>query len=280
MRKDYENYSDETKEHGEEEFELQSLLINELKGNNNSTKPATKRNDNRRPHHSAIQHPNCETNKEHKKSKTPWGCIITVILLLLLIAGGFVGYYYYAQNEKAKKEELMYAVLMQENYNLRDYEDFVREFPNSKYRQDVEKRLEELQDMYDEWNLIKNTPNVNALKNFCNKYNSPNCELYFLALEEIDKLDWKFAKERNTIDAYTTYINEHPEGKWVIQAESERDSLQKKEERQRLLELEKQKELESQKSDSINSTTDTVTRDKSNIGSRLNEVKELIDKWF
>ena len=267
MGKDYENYPDDIKEHSEEEIELQSLLIHELKGGNNSPRTSTRRNTER---HNPPAVPTAA--KEKKKRKTHWGCIVTVILILLLITGGAVGYYYYTQHEKAKKEKLMYDVLTEDNYNRRDYEDFIREFPDSKYRGDVEQKLEKLQEMYDDWDRVKNSQNVSALKSFCEKYPLPNSELYTLALEEIDKLDWKFAKTRNTIEAYDHYLNIHPEGGWALEAATEKAQLiQAEEERIRLEEEERLKAAaeEQRRIDSIN-----------NANSFNEKGKKLLDLFF
>jgi hypothetical protein len=261
--------------HSKEEEELQSLLIDNIR-NHHNTREHWQRGGDIEQTRDKQNAPQTSRRQTMSRKRNRVGCWIVAILLILVAIGAGVSIHYYNEKRNAEKEEKMYAVLSEDNYNQRDYEDFIREFPESKYLEDVKKRLEELEILYADWEEVKGTHNVEELKVFCNKYNAPTCEFYHNALERIDQLDWKSARKEHTIEGYDRYMREHPEGNWALEAATEKDRLQKEEEERRRQEEDSLRNIEKQDADTyINSDNDTTEVEEDSENSILREVREV-----
>lgn len=277
MKENFDNTSEDNKMISEEERNLQSLLIDNIKNRNQTTTA----NVNLSNHSGDLKKPRKRTNhnatqnsisNEQQNKRFKWGCLLSILLFILIAVGGGIGYYYYQQEQEFENERKKFAVLTDDNYNRRDYEDFIREFPESQYRKTVEGKLAKLQDMYDDWDMVKETQNISALEAFCLKYNLPECELYILAKERIELLHWKTAKGKNTIEAFETYLTQHPDGNHAIEATNEIDRLKKEEEERLRMEEEKrvqEEELERLRQDSIEKANTPIKRG-----------LDMLDKWF
>ena len=92
------------------------------------------------------------------------------------------------------------------------YENYQNEFPKSKYKADVEKRLEIL---YEEqsWNKSVSKNTIYGYQDYLSKY--PSGKNVGNARKQIDKIEkqneinkaWKNAKYENTIESYNSFLD-------------------------------------------------------------------------
>jgi outer membrane protein assembly factor BamD (BamD/ComL family) len=111
------------------------------------------------------------------------------------------------------------------------YENYLREFPNSKYRVDVNSRLQKL---YDEqaWKLAISSNTIYGFKNYLTKY--PDGKHVADARKNIEKIErqneidnaWNRAKKENSIEGYQAFIYLYPSSSNVYDAKSKIRNLQ------------------------------------------------------
>lgn len=146
-----------------------------------------------------------------KKSRTP--LIIFILLLIAAACGG--GYYYYEQMNAQNMESNAYQRL-ETSENVEDYQAFLDAYPKSQFVRDVQKRMQKLKDMYETWEELCICGTQNDFLRF--KQNYPKSLLLGKADLKIDSLDWADAKHENTAEAVEAYLKNHPNGKYIIEA--------------------------------------------------------------
>ena len=106
------------------------------------------------------------------------------------------------------------------------YENYQNEFPKSKYKADVEKRLAVL---YEEqaWKNAKNETTIESYNSFIDLY--PSSKYAYDAKSKIRKLKeenaWKIAYDENTINSYSDYLKRYPYGKYSSSASNKIEKL-------------------------------------------------------
>lgn len=149
-------------------------------------------------------------NPPVEKKKKSYGWLIA-LLLLLAVGTTVAAYYFYQQDKEAKA----YAIL-QNNENITDYEDYLRDHPTGVHAPEVKQRLEDLRKMYAEWARLQQSPYISDFERFKQFYPqsilTKQCDL------KIDSLDWLLAQKLNTSEAFAAYIAKHPEGRYISEA--------------------------------------------------------------
>ncbi len=137
-----------------------------------------------------------------------------IVLLFLLIAGGTTWLFLErADNERAEEEA--YEIL-ENNYDTADYEAFLNDFPNSIHARSVRERLARLQTMESNWKKIAASGSTSDFVRFKNTFPHPYYDR--LCDIKIDSLDWLLAQKLGTSEAYTRYLEQHPEGNYASEA--------------------------------------------------------------
>ena len=169
-----------------------------------------------------------ETNDIHpeEKKKSPFWKILTTLACITLLGGGsYVGYQYYTEytyrmEEKKRFEEL--ALLTNPEF----YRQYLADYPQSIYRNEVEERLQALTDESVAWTKTLQSGTKTDLTKFLETYpgslNSRKC------LQLIDSIDWAEASEKGTEEAISQYLEEHPEGIYTSEAVDFKKQLNQK----------------------------------------------------
>lgn len=145
-----------------------------------------------------------------KKNRTLlW--VVLFFCLIILGGGAAVGYYFYQQ----QNEDTAYQVLIN-NERMEDYEDFLQRFPNSSYAPEVKARLGKLKEMYAEWARLESSSYISDFERF--KENYPSSLLVKQCDLKIDSLDWVQVSKANTAEAISGYIERHPNGRYLTEA--------------------------------------------------------------
>lgn len=139
-----------------------------------------------------------------RTKRNPW--IYVIIALCILIPALVVGGFYFYDN-KQKTEKQAYA-LLNNNENVEDYENYLKQFPNSAHADEVRDRLKQLRTMYADWQRIANSGYASDFERFSQNY--PQSQLVKQCELKIDSLDWETAKKINTPDAISDYLENTP----------------------------------------------------------------------
>lgn len=149
--------------------------------------------------------------------------IIGTLCILLLIGAAFGGWYYYktimSENEQAQWEKI------KDTEDLKDLENFLRQYPSGKYNEMAQVRTKYVQEEITKWNSIAKSSNPNELKGFIAKYKKGY--YHDLAVEAYDELLWSEATRKNDLESYKMYLKECPQGKHYQQAKDKADYQEK-----------------------------------------------------
>lgn len=142
--------------------------------------------------------------------------VIGFVLLLLLVAVAGYGYYYFSETKSVEDELTAYAIL-QDNEDVSDYEDYLQRFPEGEHVEEVRERLEQLQHMYMQWRDINVGGHQRDFELFMTNY--PSSVLCRQCEVKIDSLDWVDALADGSEKAIKAYLEKHPDGRYVSEAE-------------------------------------------------------------
>lgn len=149
-----------------------------------------------------------------------WIC--TSIIFVLALAAVALWFVMKAQ-ASAQEEERAYLIL-EDNDNPADYEQFLADFPRSEYAPEVEARLAKIRRMLAKWASIANSGRVSDFEDFMADYSDP---IYIRLCEiKIDSLDWVAAQREGTEEALQNYLFNHPEGMYAAEASVAQRALQ------------------------------------------------------
>lgn len=151
-------------------------------------------------------------SRRSRKRRRRWA-VAAAVLLVLAIAGGIVSSIYH----KAMMEEQLAYEILEHNECIADYEDFLKAYPESEYREEVKKRLETLKNMYKDWDVAIKTNTKAGYEAFCKKYPESILMSHQSGLK-IDSLDWTEALSLGTVEAYRRYLSLHPSGRYAQEA--------------------------------------------------------------
>lgn len=165
-----------------------------------------------------------EGNEEPAKNNSKKKWIIAIVIAVVVIIAGVI---IYAQSawQAQDEEEIAYQNLTNDT-NVQDYEDFLSNYPDSKYKTNVQNRMNALKAENDKWMSICLSGSKNDFLQFMAQFPSSPYEQQCKA--KIDSLDWLEAKQLNTSDAIQRYLDEHPDGKYVSEAADLQSSINDK----------------------------------------------------
>ena len=183
---------------------------------------STNNNDTEKPepsqsHKVATVEPNSDTNGEgnknekKKKSYTPW-----VVSFVIALAVVFVGLYFYKTTQMRNElEAYENAMMSNEPAVLQNYLDIYADAP-SEHRDSIQSHLEMLKKVDSDWTNAVVSNSKAAILRYMQLY--PNSLHNVEAKLKIDSIDWMEATQKNTIEAYQKYIDEHADGMYIDQA--------------------------------------------------------------
>lgn len=181
--------------------------------NNNDTE----KSEPSQSHKVAIVEPNSDTNGEgnknekKKKSYTPW-----VVSFVIALAVVFVGLYFYKTTQMRNElEAYENAMMSNEPAVLQNYLDIYADAP-SEHRDSIQSHLEMLKKVDSDWTNAVVSNSKAAILRYMQLY--PNSLHNVEAKLKIDSIDWMEATQKNTIEAYQKYIDEHADGMYIDQA--------------------------------------------------------------
>lgn len=158
-----------------------------------------------------------EDKKKPHKSKGP-AIIATVIALILLCTG----YYFFDQRRMQQKEQEDYERL-EGITNPEFYQQFLKEFPDSKHYDEINERMHILQIEAEDWKQLLQGINRSSILLFMQKHPSslrqPICE------DMLDSIDWQDALNIGNEEAITDYLSKHPSGRYVSDAAEKKNAL-------------------------------------------------------
>ena len=181
--------------------------------NNNDTE----KSEPSQSHKVATVEPNSDTNGEgnknekKKKSYTPW-----VVSFVIALAVVFVGLYFYKTTQMRNElEAYENAMMSNEPAVLQNYLDIYADAP-SEHRDSIQSHLEMLKKVDSDWTNAVVSNSKAAILRYMQLY--PNSLHNVEAKLKIDSIDWMEATQKNTIEAYQKYIDEHADGMYIDQA--------------------------------------------------------------
>ena len=181
--------------------------------NNNDTE----KSEPSQSHKVATVEPNSDTNGEgnknekKKKSYTPW-----VVSFVIALAVVFVGLYFYKTTQMRNElEAYENAMMSNEPAVLQNYLDIYADAP-SEHRDSIQSHLEMLKTVDSDWTNAVVSNSKAAILRYMQLY--PNSLHNVEAKLKIDSIDWMEATQKNTIEAYQKYIDEHADGMYIDQA--------------------------------------------------------------
>ena len=182
--------------------------------NNNDTE----KSEPSQSHKVATEEPNSDTNGEgnknekKKKSYTPW-----VVSFVIALAVVFVGLYFYKTTQMRNElEAYENAMMSNEPAVLQNYLDIYADAP-SEHRDSIQSHLEMLKKVDSDWTNAVVSNSKAAILRYMQLY--PNSLHNVEAKLKIDSIDWMEATQKNTIEAYQKYIDEHADGMYIDQAQ-------------------------------------------------------------
>ena len=156
--------------------------------------------------------------RKKKKRKPRWGCLITIVVLPILCCAG----YYYHQYQVKQKEQDDYERLAEVS-NPDFFQQFLDEYPNSQYRDEIQERMLVLQEEAKDWEQLLKKINHSNVTKFLQ--NHPGSLRQRLCEDMLDSIDWQKALATGTEEAFTNYLSQHPSGRYATEAADKKNSI-------------------------------------------------------
>ncbi len=170
---------------------------------------------------------------------------IMVLVVLAILVGG---YWLFSNRQDGQREDRAYE-LLQDCQDPLQYEDFIARYPESSHIDVVRKRYEALVKEQAEWKAIVLRGSRNDVKNFI--ATNPNSPLIRTARARLDTLDWKEAKRVGSMVSYNTYLDNHPDGSFVDDADIQVERIKRENEERAKAAQARQDSLNSLLADSL-----------------------------
>ncbi len=154
-----------------------------------------------------------------KERSSAWK-VVMVIVIVLAAAGG--GLYFYMN--KIHEEQVAQAYnALQSSFDISEYEQFLADYPDSPYNNEVKSRLEMLKNIRSKWTEIALSPSKNDFVQFLADY--PHSAFDEACKSKIDSFDWVDATTENTALSYQKYIDEHSSGRYIAEAKAAKENI-------------------------------------------------------
>lgn len=152
----------------------------------------------------------------------------TIILAVLIIAIAVIGtsyYFYHKAQVDSERQAYEYAMTSNDSQVLQNYLD---NYPNAptEHRDSIDNHLKAIEQTLQDWSNTLVSGSRNALEQYLLQH--PNSPYKIIALHKIDSIDWHIAEEQNSVEAIETYLENHPEGEHVDDANNIIKSLNSK----------------------------------------------------
>lgn len=146
--------------------------------------------------------------------KRVYGVLITVVTFVALVVALF---FYFKTNTEKAQEQQAYEVAMRSNDPsvMQNYIDTNPDAPQE-HLDSVRARLDKIKVVENDWNNAVVSGSKEALLDFLQKY--PESTHKVEAQLKIDSLDWKVAQSLNTLEGVQSYIDAHPNGRYLEDA--------------------------------------------------------------
>ncbi|WP_321423863.1 zinc ribbon domain-containing protein [uncultured Bacteroides sp.] len=145
--------------------------------------------------------------KSAKSRRRTRRTIITIIIALAII--GSAAYSIRDSYIKGHEEEAWTEA--KDSATVSSLESFIELYPDGVHSMEAQELLESIKKKdTDYWNKICNYGDASMFKEYKTKF--PKGLYLAQADTKIDSLDWVYATQKNTAEAYTEYLSTHPEG--------------------------------------------------------------------
>lgn len=152
-----------------------------------------------------------------KKSYTK---IIVGLVIALVLCGG-VAYYY---NDLGRQEESDYVLAAQSTDPL-VIEEYLNKYKdtNPEHRDSLQARLATIQQIDKEWTDVLMTGSRDQIEQYAKTH--PNSPHKAEAMNKVDSMDFAHVNKDKTIDAFINYVKQHPNGRFVNDANAAIDAI-------------------------------------------------------
>ena len=152
-----------------------------------------------------------------KKSYTK---IIVGLVIALVLCGG-VAYYY---NDLGRQEESDYVLAAQSTDPL-VIEEYLNKYKdtNPEHRDSLQARLAIIQQIDKEWTDVVISGSRDQLEHYAKTH--PDSPHKTEALDKLDSMDYAHVMKDKTIDAFINYVKQHPNGRFVNDANAAIDAI-------------------------------------------------------
>ena len=152
-----------------------------------------------------------------KKSYTK---IIVGLVIALVLCGG-VAYYY---NDLGRQEESDYALAAQSTDPL-VIEEYLNKYKdtNPEHRDSLQARLATILQIDKEWTDVLMTGSRDQIEQYAKTH--PDSPHKAEAMNKVDSMDFAHVMKDKTIDAFINYVKQHPNGRFVNDANAAIDAI-------------------------------------------------------
>lgn len=156
-----------------------------------------------------------ESSRQSKSNKRSTVLIMAFIFALLACSTGY--YFYHHAQDSQEQEAYEFALQSKDPIVLQDYLDRFKE-ASSEHRGTIESHLKAIQQIDNEWTNAVVSNSKTALEDYLEKY--PDSPRRAEAMRKIDSLDWVAVSTANRLDAFQSYLEDHPNGAYVDDAKN------------------------------------------------------------
>ena len=160
-----------------------------------------------------------ERGRKNSKKGFPWGKVVLTVLCLGLLC---TGYYFYDKQKRQQKEQTDYERL-EGVTNPEFYQQFLIDYPESEYYNEINERMRVLQKEAEEWKQLQQKINRTNVLRFMQDH--PGSLRQRICEDMLDSIDWKDAQTIGSEEAVTNYLNLHPNGRYVSEAAERKNAL-------------------------------------------------------
>ena len=158
-------------------------------------------------------------NKSEKRKTSHLAFVLSSIVLVIIIGSGL---YYLNYQHRIQQEEADYARLA-EVTNPEFYQQFLLDYPDSKYTAQVQQRMQQLNEEAADWNRVMSSKNRVDIAKFI--YTHPHSVRIKICENMLDSIDWNEAYKLRTEEAVENYLSNHAEGLYVAEAATLKNEL-------------------------------------------------------
>lgn len=138
-----------------------------------------------------------------KKSRK--STILTISVLIICIAIGAVVSYFYIQKKKAKEAEIAYWEQSATENTPLSYSQYLIQYPKGKFSNDAHQKITELEDKEkQDWINLQKSTDINAYFSFL--LDHPNTPYEKEIRLRMDSISWQTTTATNTAESYLAYL--------------------------------------------------------------------------